>query len=407
MLRQWARLCGLDDFGEKGVRVGVVGGKLQGVEATYLAHKAGWEVVVIDQDPNPPAKGLCDLFYQCDVTEQRAFSEKCKGIQLLIPALENKTALSFLDQFARVQGIPLAYDPSAYAISSSKIKSDKLFSELGLPVPLPWPEAKFPVIVKPSGASGGKGVRRINALEDFRSSPAFKSPTDWVIQEFLEGPSFSLEVLGHRQGYQMLQVTDLKMDARFDCKRVLGPTVLQEREIKSFEETTLTIARALNLRGIMDVEVIQHEGQLKLLEIDARLPSQTPTVVYLSSGINMVELLGDVYCVNIDPVTAKGSTFRGVVYEHIKVSEGRLEVCGEHIMTEGGPLSLRQDFFGADEAISNYEPGRPHWVATLMIVRDTRQKAWAKRCEVIDRIRRTFSIHTYLDPSPGGPPEDG
>ena len=55
MLHQWARLCGLDDFGEKGVRVGVVGGKLQGVEATYLARKAGWEVVVIDQDPNPPA----------------------------------------------------------------------------------------------------------------------------------------------------------------------------------------------------------------------------------------------------------------------------------------------------------------------------------------------------------------
>ena len=407
MLRQWARLCGLDDFGEKGVRLGVVGGKLQGVEATYLARKAGWEVVVIDQDPNPPAKGLCDFFYQCDVTEPRELSEKCKGIQLLIPALENESALSFLYRFASAQDIPLAYDPSAYAISSSKIKSDKLFSEMGLPVPLPWPEARFPVIVKPSEASGSKGVRRISTLEDFRSSPAFRAPTDWVIQEFLEGPSFSLEVLGNSQGYQTLQVTDLEMDARYDCKRVLGPTVLQDKEIKRFEETTLTIARALNLRGIMDVEVIQHEGQLKLLEIDARLPSQTPTVVYLSSGINMVELLGDVCCANIDPVTAKRSPLRGVVYEHIKVSEGKLEVCGEHIMTEGGPLSLRQDFFGADEAISNYEPGRPDWVATLIIVEDTRQKAWTRRCEVIDRIRRTFSIHTYLDPLPGGPPEDG
>jgi pyrrolysine biosynthesis protein PylC len=28
----------------------VVGGKLQGIEAAYLAHKAGWSVKVIDKD---------------------------------------------------------------------------------------------------------------------------------------------------------------------------------------------------------------------------------------------------------------------------------------------------------------------------------------------------------------------
>jgi len=48
--------------------VAVVGGKLQGVEATYLAHKAGWEVRVVDKNDQVPASGLCDSFVQADVT---------------------------------------------------------------------------------------------------------------------------------------------------------------------------------------------------------------------------------------------------------------------------------------------------------------------------------------------------
>ena len=50
------------------MQVCIIGGKLQGVEATYLAHKAGWEVLLVDKNPSPPAKGLCDRFYQVDVT---------------------------------------------------------------------------------------------------------------------------------------------------------------------------------------------------------------------------------------------------------------------------------------------------------------------------------------------------
>jgi len=38
--------------------VAVVGGKLQGIEATYLAHKAGWDVLLIDTNPAVPASGL-------------------------------------------------------------------------------------------------------------------------------------------------------------------------------------------------------------------------------------------------------------------------------------------------------------------------------------------------------------
>jgi pyrrolysine biosynthesis protein PylC len=154
----------------------------------------------------------------------------------------------------------------------------------------------------------------------------------------------------------------------------------------------------------MDVEVILQDGQLKLLEIDARLPSQTPTAVYLSAGINMVELLGELYLKPSGVTVSWPPSPRGIVYEHLKASPGTLEVSGEHIMANAGPLRLCENFFGADEAITNYEPHRAEWVATLIVTAESRKKAWKKRCGVIEQIRASCSLSTYLDPPPGSSP---
>ncbi len=387
------------------MRIAVIGGRLQGIEATYLAHKAGWEVIVIDKDAMAPAKGLSDLFYCFDVREGREFFKKLKNLVLIVPALENKEALSFLHRMAKEENLPLALDPTAYAISSSKIESNRLFAEMKLPRPLPCLSGCFPLIAKPSEASGSQGVQRITDPESLRSFMNRSAAGEaWVIEEFLEGPSYSIEVIGHEGKYQTFQVTDLEMDAGYDCKRVRAPSVLSFPEIKRFEDIASAIARRLNLRGIMDVEVILHDQSLKVLEIDARLPSQTPTVVYLSTGINMVEILGNVFGLDVKSsltsYRSSPSAERGVVYEHIQVSPGRLEISGEHIMTGGGPLTLHSDFFGADEAITNYHPGRQDWIATLMVVGSTREEAWEKRCHVIGEIRRHGAIGTYLDPVP-------
>ena len=117
--------------------VAVIGGNLQGVEATYLAKKAGWEVLVIDRKPVVPAKGLSDQFKQLDVTAEKNLSKAFKGVDLVIPALENDAALACLNQWTQNTCIPFAFDLEAYSITSSKRKSDPLFSRIGVPTPLP------------------------------------------------------------------------------------------------------------------------------------------------------------------------------------------------------------------------------------------------------------------------------
>ena len=197
-----------------------------------------------------------------------------------------------------------------------------------------------------------------------------------------------------------IQSTEIVVDSQYDCKRVLAPVGFSPTTNKKFKEIAVTIADALSLKGIMDVEAISDEGTLKVLEIDARLPSQTPTVVNKSIGINMLELLYDVFVKGYITTIPDVQHERGVVYEHIKVSPGILEVSGEHIIANARPLKFYEHFFGADEALTDFMPGNLSWVATLIITGDNREEAWNKRCLVIENIRDYFRLSVYSDPAP-------
>jgi pyrrolysine biosynthesis protein PylC len=139
------------------------------------------------------------------------------------------------------------------------------------------------------------------------------------------------------------------------------------------------------------------------LEIDARLPSQTPTAVYWSTNQNMVRLLGDLFSAPQDDFPPADDILRATVYEHIHVSGDILQISGEGIMAAGGPLSLQADFFGADEAITNFGPGKDQWVATLIFSGKNRQSAWAKRNRSIAEMVRRLGINKVIDPEPERP----
>jgi 3-methylornithine--L-lysine ligase len=379
----------------------VVGGKLQGVEACYLARKAGWEVVLVDRNPLVPARGLCDAFIAADVRQDRDLGRIFQRADLVLPALEDAAALDALVRQAQKEDLALAFDPGAYAVSSSKRRSDRLFAELGVPAPRPWPDCRFPLIVKPSAGSGSRGVRIIRDADELRALfPGLAPPADLVVQEFLEGPSFSIEVIGLPGAYETFHVTELFVDSGYDCKRVLSPAELGNERVEEFENLATSIAQAVELRGIMDVEVILHGGKLNVIEIDARLPSQTPTAVFWSTGWNFIEILSDLVRSEA-PVQKKAPIRnRAVVYEHIHVTPGCLAVAGEHVMAAAGELRQHEDFFGADETLSDYMPGRREWRATLIVTGADRGEAMARCDQVRATIRRRFRLERFINDEP-------
>ena len=252
-------------------------------------------------------------------------------------------------------------------MTSSKLRSNELLARLGVPRPRPWPDCGLPAVCKPSGASGSEGVRV--ATTEAQVAEALdelcRQGHEPVCEEFVRGPSLSLEVVGLGGRQQALLPTALEFDAGYDCKRVTAPVEAPASLLASFAESSLQVAQALHLGGVMDVEVMVAGDKAKVIEVDARLPSQTPTAVYHACGVNIVALLAEGFRGGVLP-PADCTPRRAVVYEHVRVADGDLTVCGEHVMATARPLRLFPGLFGAYEVLTDRDAGAAAWVATLI-----------------------------------------
>ncbi|MGN1015322.1 MAG: 3-methylornithine--L-lysine ligase PylC [Butyricicoccus sp.] len=364
------------------IRLCVIGGMLQGTEICYLARKAGYETLLIDKNPACVAQNLATRFVCADVLRDE-LEPLMKQCDCIFPAVENDAVLHALSVLSEQCGVPLIHDEHAYHISSSKLISDRFFREHDIPVPRYYPEADFPLILKPSGESGSAGVRKINSAAEM---PEW-SEND-VIQEYLEGPSYSIEVIGDGTRYYPLQITEIVTDGQYDCCRVNAKVKLSHQERWQMYQIANQLGAALGIKGIFDIETILCRGIMHVLEIDARVPSQTPTAVYHSTGINMVKLLYELSQGRLKRPVVQEKRF--AIYQHIQVDNGEVTVHGEHIMTQAGPLVQIPDFLGCDEALTDYHSGSRHWRATLIAT-------GASRAEAERKIQRAMEYSTRSD----------
>ena len=384
------------------MRIAIMGGQLQGVEAAYLARMARYEVVLLDKNPTPLALKLASEFHRVDVVREPERTRKILStVAVLLPATENAEALQALAEYCTRAGIPYLHDAHAYSISSSKVKSNLLFARIGIPTPRAWPNCQFPVIMKPSGQSGSKGVKLAHNNHELRrfQKELMLLGDEIVTEEFVSGPSLSVEVIAHEGEGICLPVTQLLFDRAYDCKRVVVPAQMTPEVAQSLTESALKIARKLGLTGIMDVEVMVGEGIPKVIEIDARLPSQTPIAVYHASGINMVEKLVRLFCQGSLPECPATANL-AVNLEHFKIAGDHLEVVGETCLAGRLPLNLFTGLGGADQVLTDYVPGSRDWVATVIITGSSPANVEEKRDKFLNQLIRDHKLRYFSDPKP-------
>jgi pyrrolysine biosynthesis protein PylC len=376
------------------VRLAIVGGKLQGTEAVYLAAKAGYETVLIDRRPAPPAAGLADYHYVLDVVAEPAKARALLGAcDAVLPACEDDVTLAWLADQVPALDVPLLFDRDAYHVSSSKLRSNELFARLDVPRPRPWPECGFPAVVKPSSASGSIGVHIVaseQALAAARNDLE-SDGHDVVVEEYVAGPSLSLEVIRFGGDTAALLPTALEFDAVLDCKRVTAPVAADLPTLAAFAESARRLAEGIDLQGVMDVEVMVGGRGPQVIEIDARLPSQTPTAVLHACDVNIVEMLVEAATTGVLPA-ADCTARRATVYEHVRVAGGTIENIGEHVMSRARPLTAITGFFGALEALTDYSLGATEWVATLITRGADVAEAGAIATAVVAAIAHEFDL---------------
>lgn len=354
----------------------LVGGKLQGFEAAYLSKKAGIRVVLVDKDPHALIRNYADEFRCFDVIkEPEKLIELSKSVDALLPVNENLECIEFLSSVKEKFSCPVLFDFEAYRISRDKKKSKDYFASIGIPTPQDKP-SEPPYFVKPPCESSSVGARIIYDEEELR-----ELEPGMLIEEYVEGEVISLEVIGDGSHFAVVKETLIHIDETYDCHMVtpLPPEL-------SFRQISHALAANLSLKGIMDVEAISGPKGLKVIEIDARFPSQTPTAVYYSSGINLIELLFRAFTDGVEEIKILPEN-KYCIYEHLMLGEnGILIPVGEQVLSMGSDYGKYYEEPGIEILFCKGE----NPVFTLIFWGRNREEAEERKCKGLSVLKDRF-----------------
>ena len=280
----------------------------QGIEFDYCCVRAaqafralGHEVVLVNANPETVSTDYdtCDRLYLEPVTLERVLDvvalERPLGV---VVSLGGQTPLALAAGLAEA-GVPLLGDPlGAIEAAEDRGRFGALLAELGLRAPA-WghvettAEARvladrlgYPVLVRPSYVLGGRGMRVARSAEELElDGPA-------LVDRFLEG-ALELDVdllCDGRDGWVAAIAEHVERAGVHsgDSACVLpapsvGPAL--EAEVRQLASA---VAAGLEARGLLNLQLALHEGELHVLEANPRA-SRTVPFVAKATGIPLVD----------------------------------------------------------------------------------------------------------------------
>ena len=300
------------------------------------AHEMGYFVIAADDDPNAPGMELADKAIVPGglMNEEKmvaiAKEEKVDGV--IHPCSE--VAMNVMGRIN--DELHLCGISKEIAIrATNKHLMREAFEKYGAPSPKSiltkgeedaWDtfcnEFNTNAILKPSRNSGSRGIAKVEkgiSKEEFVKlySRALDESRDHqvLIEQFIEGPEFSVEVIVWKGEPNVLAVTDKKTtEAPYFVE--LGhnqPSLFPEDIQKKLKEGAIAGCKALGLTNCAaHCELKVQNGEAYLMEIGARMGGDfiSTELTHLSSGIDMVAATIDTVLgiePNLQPVEDKHS----------------------------------------------------------------------------------------------------
>lgn len=272
------------------------------------AKLMGLYTVGIDPAKDASCKDEVDAF---EVVGGQDYEGTCAvvenyGIDAIVTAATDKP-LVMMARVAEKYGFPF-YSVETAKWSTDKFQMKQRFLEGGVPCAKgrlvksvsEVEDFEYPVIIKPRDNSGSRGVKLCRSKEELEASmsEAFEvSKLDTVlVEEFIEGPEYSIEGLHYDGKAEEIQFTE-KKTTEFPYNVELGhkqPANLTEEQKDSIKVIVAKIGKALKFENCPShTELKINERGVFVIETSPRLGGDyiTSTLVPLSTGINMEDML--------------------------------------------------------------------------------------------------------------------
>lgn len=278
------------------------------------AHRLGYQPVMFTRDPaRYPYVAEDGIPHQVlDTTDLQALLQAGERLGGRIAGVTSSSEYSvgIAGAFARELGLP-HQDPDAVAVCRDKNAQRKRLSEAGLPGPRftaartpreavsAAADIGFPVVVKPVAGSGSIGVRLCTTGSEVSAAAGHILETDHrelalppqhsvLVEEYLDGPEYSVEVLGT----QVVGVTrkHLGPEPYFVEIGHDFPAQPAEQEREALADAALAALRALGLGdGPAHVELRLTAAGPRVVEVNPRLAGgMIPRLVQEAYGVDMI-----------------------------------------------------------------------------------------------------------------------
>ncbi|WP_334149072.1 ATP-grasp domain-containing protein [Microbacterium sp.] len=145
---------------------------------------------------------------------------------------------------------------------------------------------EFPVFAKPRQGAGSRGIRLV---PDRAALEALPLDEGLIVQDFLPGEEYSVDVIADAQGNVVAAVPRTR--ARVDSGVAIAGRTLRDPEL---EKTAASLAQAIGLVGVANVQLRRdRSGRAVLLEINPRFPGALPLTI--AAGVDIPSLVVDLF----------------------------------------------------------------------------------------------------------------
>ncbi len=312
----------------------IVGASVLQLPAILKAKEMGLHVAVVDFNPQAIGIPYADVYYNASTMDENAVlaaaeDYKPDGIMTLATDMPMRGVAKASD---KLHLHSINYETVVKA--TDKYDMIKAFKEHD--VPSPWyfvvdtveelkaheADVIYPCIIKPTDNAGSHGVAKVYSfeelLENYEYAHSCSRHGKVIIEEYLDGPEVSVEVMVVGGEVNILQITD-KITTEAPHFVEMGhtqPSRLPNEMQEAIRNVTIAACKAVGIdKGPAHVEMKVTKRGPVMIELGARMGGDNITthLVPLSTGIDMVGstikvALGEEP--NITPTLHSGSAIR-------------------------------------------------------------------------------------------------